>query len=170
MKKGARKAWAPIRNNDSQLAVIGGSGDVHRPQHECRGVFAEGLGGDGRFLGGTGRGRFSRPPVHLPGRRWRLYFDGHHRDDLWLVGDCPFGLDSGHNWLVHDRLARLVHDIRLAGARQHLDAVLIYEVIGKSEADTNLLGFTNVLLGVVGNRAELELSIGGRCERRAMVG
>ncbi len=31
------------------------------------------------------------------------------------------------------------------------------------------VAMAGVLLGVVGNRAELELSIGGRCERRAMV-
>ncbi|NIA68219.1 hypothetical protein HBA54_06405 [Pelagibius litoralis] len=43
-------------------------------------------------------------------------------------------------------LAQIVHEVRLGAARQHLDAVLIYETFGKSEETSNPLAVTKLAL------------------------
>src|SRR5512138_76135 len=43
-------------------------------------------------------------------------------------------------------LARVVREIRLGAARQHLDAVLIYETFGRSEESSNPLALTKLAL------------------------
>lgn len=45
-----------------------------------------------------------------------------------------------------DRLARVVRQVRLGAARQHLDAVLIYEAFGSSEESSNPLAVTKLAL------------------------
>ncbi len=43
-------------------------------------------------------------------------------------------------------LAQVVQEIRLGAARQHVDAVLIYETFGKSEGTSNVLAVTKIAL------------------------
>ncbi|GAB4360097.1 MAG: hypothetical protein Kow00114_13460 [Kiloniellaceae bacterium] len=45
-----------------------------------------------------------------------------------------------------DRLAQVVRQVRLGAARQHLDAVLIYETFGRSEESSNPLAVTKLAL------------------------
>lgn len=45
-----------------------------------------------------------------------------------------------------DRLAKVVRQVRLGAARQHLDAVLIYETFGRSEESSNPLAVTKLAL------------------------
>jgi len=49
---------------------------------------------------------------------------------------------------ANNSLAEIVGTIRVTAARQHLDAVLIYEVYGKSDVDTNLLQIAD--LSIIG--------------------
>lgn len=49
-------------------------------------------------------------------------------------------------WDYQTSLARVVREIRLGAARQHLDAVLIYETFGKSEETSNVLAVTKIAL------------------------
>lgn len=49
-------------------------------------------------------------------------------------------------WDYQTSLARVVREIRLGAARQHLDAVLIYEAFGSSEESSNPLAVTKLAL------------------------
>ena len=52
----------------------------------------------------------------------------------------PWAVRRGHQL---GALHRVIEKIRLGAARQHLDAVLVYEVYGKSEQEGNLIGALN---------------------------
>lgn len=81
--------------------------------------------------------------------------------EAWLIARDNIGSDIGEfiplNTMIADMVsgnvqmktkARLdvISKIRLGAARQHLDAVLIYEVYSKAEAKSNILSVANITL------------------------
>ena len=61
-------------------------------------------------------------------------------------------------------LARVIQDIRQGAARQHVDAVLIYEVFGKGETNNNPLAITK--LAIIGYWLPTEKPTPGSPSRR----
>ncbi len=57
-----------------------------------------------------------------------------------------FAVERNAVWRYRNSLAETVHQIRLGAARQHLDAVLIYETFGESNERSNPLAITKIAL------------------------
>jgi hypothetical protein len=63
-----------------------------------------------------------------------------------LVAEMVTGPSAEAHSVSETRLHRTMEKIRLGAARQHLDAVLVYEVYGSSEQSGNLLSALNVTI------------------------
>lgn len=61
-----------------------------------------------------------------------------------LIAHMVGGGQSSGNY--QDRIGNITNKIRLGAARQHLDAVLIYEVYSKSDRDSNFLSIADLTI------------------------
>lgn len=99
-------------------------------------------------------GRLSPMPAH-EAQQWRKLADRLGPDWGEFVPISPLvaalaagsvsNATTGHNAWRGD-IEQTVRAIRFGAARQHVDAVLIYEVFANSEVDTNILSVTKLIL------------------------